>query len=644
MREHYTQLLCQAEHLANIGKLNEADTLCQYLVSKDPNYLDALFLSGNIAFYRSRWHEAADYFRRAAKLAPDNGVVLNNYGLALLEVARNNNGDEAESLSRAVQVFERATELDPNYFSALINLGLTYKELGSFDDAASYYHIALRLEPRNPDVWMQLGTLYSISFNYDEAIKCYLHLLDLSPTSPSEVFNRIAALYCYTGEIDNSVEYFRKSVDCSSIYEQARHFASNRLFHLHYLPHITPEEISRQHYLWGKSYFSKETIPPFLNSPEPDRIIKIGYVSGDFRMNAVSFFIQPVLAAHDPKKIKIYCYSNVLKKDIVTKQLIQHHKIIWREIAGITDTEACAMIRNDEIDILIDLSGHSGEHRLSLFALRPAPIQATWIGYPDTTGLPGMDYRITDFKADPPGLTEHLHTEKLLRLPISFLCYNPGRDFPREGEAPVTRNGYVTFGSMSNFSKINEPLLDIWCHILASVPDSQLVLRYRGQESDRIKNKLCDRLELNSESASRLVVLGHARSVVEQMEAYRSIDIALDTFPYHGTTTTCEALYMGVPVITLAGRSHLSRVGVSLLETVGLQDFIANDPGEYIEKAVALASNLPLLTTLRRNLRTILLNSPLCDNVSFTARLEEAYRSIWIQWCNNLKNNERYFR
>jgi predicted O-linked N-acetylglucosamine transferase (SPINDLY family) len=635
MPHNFHQLMSHAENMMNTGELHAADATCRYILHKNPGCVEALFTLGNIFFSRSIWQEAAEHYRSALFVDPNNAVILNNYGLALLETARNYNRDNHELFNEAIAAFERALEFRPDYFSALLNLGLINKESGNLESAIQYYRKAANIEPCNSDLWMQMGTLNAALYHFDKAIDCYLHLLKSNPKDPAEIYCRIATLYSYLGEIDKAVGFFNNSIETASITEQKRHYESNRLFTLHYLPQITPSGLAVEHRLWGNKYFYPKDTPVFLNTPEAKRKLRIGYVSGDFRMNAVFFFIQPVLAAHDPAKFEIYCYSNVEKKDIVTNQLIQKHRIVWQEIAGVEDNEACSLIRADKIDILVDLSGHSGQHRLPLFALRPAPIQITWIGYPDTTGLPSMDYRFTDEKADPPGHTEHLHTEELVRLPRTFLCYNPGRDFPSEGVPPFALNGFISFGTMSNFSKINDSTVEMWCKIMSKVPESRLVLRYRGQEWGRIHNQLSGKLELRGIPGTRLVLLGHATSIIEQIKAYQQIDIALDTYPYHGTTTTCEALYMGVPVITLAGRSHLSRVGVSLLETVGLKDFIANSEEEYIEKAVALAYNPQLIAVLRQNLRKIMLNSALCDNVTFTANLEEIYRSIWLRWCNS---------
>lgn len=629
----FSELITQAELLFNDCRVDEADTICRYLLLKDPANLEVLFLSGNIAFASSRVQDACEHFRRASILDPDNPVILNNYGLSLLETARNSN-NSMELLLISVRILERAVALSTEYVPALISLGRAHKELKNYAEALRCFGNALHSAPDNPVIWMQIGELHSAFYHHFKAIDCYSHLLHLAPQDKAVHLNRIAIEYTNIGEASTAVDYYRQAIAAAPIQGQKRQYASSRLFYLHYLPDISPEEIAVEHLDWGRSYFITSEFPAFLNTPETDRKLRIGYVSGDFRINAVLFFIQPVLAAHDPAAFEVYCYSNTKEKDVVTDQLIHKHRIIWREIRGIADDAAWSMIRTDRIDILVDLSGHCAENRLPLFALRPAPVQATWIGYPDTTGLPAIDYRITDAKTDPPGTTEHLHTEELVRLPRSFLCYNPGADFPEEGPPPCEQNGYITFGAMSNFTKVNDPLLDVWCRIMTVVPGSRLVLRYRGQERDQIHNKLAARLELNGISPARLQLLGRADSIVEQLNGYRLIDVALDTFPYHGTTTTCEALYMGVPVISLEGRSHHSRVGVSLLETVGLSEFVANNREEYIGKAVAISSDLPLLKALRRNLRSMILASPLCDNRTFTADLEELYRDLWIRWCN----------
>jgi predicted O-linked N-acetylglucosamine transferase (SPINDLY family) len=288
---------------------------------------------------------------------------------------------------------------------------------------------------------------------------------------------------------------------------------------------------------------------------------------------------------------------------------------------------------SDQIDILVDLAGHSSGNRLSLFARRVAPVQVNWIGYPNTTGLNEMDYRITDPKADPPGMTEKLHSEELVRLPDSFLCYRPGSDFPPENPLPMFVNRFVTFGSFSNFIKVTPDLLDMWARILGAVPNSRLFFRARGMTDARFQQDILPIFERHGVNSERITILGHARSVIDNLRDYHNLDIALDTFPYHGTTTTCESLYMGVPVITLAGRSHVSRVGVSLLQSVGIPDLIAETADDYVSAAIALANDLRRLLDLRKSLRGMVLASPLTDNITFTRHLEAAYRLMWQRWC-----------
>ncbi|BCS55985.1 tetratricopeptide repeat protein [Geobacter sp. SVR] len=622
-----------AEQLCTEGRDLEAAALCRDLLSRDPENLEAHFLLGNMAFRARDWKIAIFHFREACCLGGENPVLFNNLGLALLEGAQNSAPVADASLEEARHVLKKALAIRPDYVAAWKNLGLLLREQGDTAGAHHCFDQALAIAPDDFSLWLHKGALYTSSYHFDLAVGCYQRVLALSPDDPAEMLNRLATLRCYLGEIADAVVTFEQAISHAPIREQQICYASNRLFTLHYVPDMPPPEIARAHREWGTTYFPVAPPPRFANSLDPHRRLRVGYVSPDLRMNAVSFFIQPVLAAHDPAQVEVFCYANVKKPDIVTAQLQEGCRVIWRDIVSLSDDETLRLIRNDRIDILVDLTGHGGENRLPLFGLCPAPVQVTWIGYPDTTGLPAMDYRITDAKADPPGMTEHLHTEELVRLPHSFLCYSPGGDFPPEGPLPLLTNRYVTFGTMSNFSKINAPLMDIWCNILAQVPFSRLVLRYRGQERDRIYGELSRHLANRGIEPGRLLLLGHARSVVEQMRAYHLLDVSLDTFPYNGTTTTCEALYMGVPVITLAGRSHMARVGASLLETVGLEDLVAESAEEYVEKAVRLAGDLRRLLELRKGLRGMLMASPLTDRVTFTAQVEQAYRRMWHRWC-----------
>lgn len=633
MPESTEQRLLRAEQLIANGRFEEAVTVCTAVLQEDLRNIEALFLLGTVAFQKNSWHAASEFFSEAVRNAPDNPTLLNNLGLAYLESGRNSRPVDSIQLKQAITVLKKALALKSDYVAAWKNLGVAYRELG---DSAGAYHSftnGLSHDPANASLWLSLGSLYTGEYSFDRAIECYRRLMRLNPDDPAEVLNRLATLYCYIGKIVESEAAFQQAVACAPVMEQKRAYDMNRLFTIHYSPDLTPEQIADSHREWGETYFPHPVHVHFQNIPEPQRRIRIGYVSPDLRMNAVLFFIQPVLASHDPAQVEIFCYANVTKTDHATEQLRNHHQVVWRDIVALDDMTACQLIRDDRIDILVDLTGHGGDNRLPLFGLRPAPVQVTWIGYPDTTGLPTMDYRITDAIVDPPGLTEHLHTEQLLRLPGCFLCYRPGAEFPDATGLPLLKNGSITFGTMNNFSKINDRMVDVWCEILRQVPESRLMMRYRGKEWQRINDELSARFAHNGIAAHRLILLGHASSVVAQLQAYHEMDIALDTFPYNGTTTTFESLYMGVPVVSLAGRSHVARVGASILATLGLGDLVAESEQEYVKKTVALARDHAGLNMMRATLRTKLMQSPLTDSITFTRQLEQCYREIWQSWC-----------
>lgn len=626
-------MLDQAEKLLLHGAEEEAMILCRKVLHASPCHVEALYLLGVAAVNKQQWGNAIDCFRKACAGAEGLPVLLNNLGLALLEGSRQTAPVAGATLVEAAACLKQALTLQPDYLNAWENLGLVRRAEGKLDEAKDCMEQGLAVDPDAVSLWLQLAALHVATYHFDRAAFCYHKALQLKPEDPAEVLNRLATVQVYLGETIKALETFSRAITEAKIPEQKRSYTQNRLFTLHYPFEITPEQIAVEHSQWGKYFFKPARQQLFHNSPLPERRLRVGYVSPDFRMNAVSFFIQPILAAHNPAQVEVYCYANVEMPDIVTTQL-QNHPVIWRDIYALDDQEVFQQIQNDRIDILVELAGHGANNRLALFGLRPAPVQVTWIGYPDTTGLPAMDYRISDSIADPPGMTEQFHTEQLLRLDPCFLCYRPGDDFPQQAACPpVVNQGVITFGTMSNFSKINHVMLELWADIMSATPGSRLVLRYRGGEHERVRQELAAVLHTRGIADQRLILLGHATSVVQQLEGYHQIDIALDTFPYNGTTTTCEALFMGAPVVTLAGRSHVSRVGASLLQAVGLADLVCNAMEDYQATILDLAADIPRLATMRQTLRQQLLNSPLCDNRGTAARVEQLYRQIWRHWC-----------
>jgi predicted O-linked N-acetylglucosamine transferase (SPINDLY family) len=360
--------------------------------------------------------------------------------------------------------------------------------------------------------------------------------------------------------------------------------------------------------------------------------LRIGYVSPDFRNHSVAYFIEPVIREHSPDNFDVICYSHSFVQDHVTESIKQSAGD-WRDITRASDDVAYKLIREDGIDILIDLAGHTGNNRLPLFARKPAPVQISWIGYPATTGLSAIDYKIVDEYTDPSGITDQFYTERLLRLPDTFLCYLPDASIPAVGSLPALSSGYITFGSFNHFSKISPMVFSMWQDILRKIPTARLVIKTRSLSDPTVRDSVMKTFRNEGIAEERLELLSWSPSRREHLDLYNRIDIALDTFPYHGTTTTCEALSMGVPVVTLAGDTHCSRVGVSLLSNVGLPELIAYTPESYIEKAVTLANDLEKLQSLRVTLRDKMTLSPLSDAKRFTANLEKCYREIWKQWC-----------
>jgi predicted O-linked N-acetylglucosamine transferase (SPINDLY family) len=372
-------------------------------------------------------------------------------------------------------------------------------------------------------------------------------------------------------------------------------------------------------------------IQPHSNDRSRERRLRIGYVSSDFRQHSVGYFIEPVLAHHNHDRFEIFCYSNDIKEDEVTGRL-QSYADHWRRLIGLSDEQAANQIRADRIDILIDLSGHTRGNRLLVFARKPVPVQVTWLGYPTTTGLSTMDYRLTDGFADPVGMTEHFHSEQLVRLPECFSCYQPP-EAPEVSGLPAREKDYVTFGSFNNLAKINREVMAVWARILQAVPGSHLTLKNTGLGAGTVQQRVRETFMGLGVAPERLALLGNDPSSRAHLERYWNIDIGLDPFPYNGATTTCDALWMGVPLVALAGKTHAGRVGVSQLSNLELTELIGNTTEEYVAIATRLARDLERLSQLRAGLRARLAASPLTEAPRFTKNLEQAYLAMWKDWC-----------
>ena len=434
-----------------------------------------------------------------------------------------------------------------------------------------------------------------------------------------------------TGEVDLAVECYQRAVLNPDF--------DSHLFALNYSVGRTPAEVFAAHSEWGRRYRNQVPANHYGNTRSPGRKLRIGYVSGDFWNHAVVVSIDGVLQAHDHRGFEIVCYHNSPGSDETTARL-KGLASRWRKIAGLSDAEADALIRKDRIDILVDLSGHTEHNRLALFARKPAPIQATYLGYPNTTGLSTIDYRITDAIADPPGLTEALHTEELLRLPRCFLSYRPPAEAPAIGPLPARTNAWFTFGSFSNPAKWNDTVLRTWAAILRRMPRSRLLLHhsFAGNTTsvvyDALRARILGLFQCHGIAPDRISLIGYLPPP-EHLGLYNDIDLALDPFPYNGATGTCEAMWMGLPVVALEGATHASRVGMDILRTAGLDRFVARSIDEYVEIAVRTASQLAPLSRLRTGMRARMAKSPLMDGPGLARALEQAYRHMWQRWCEN---------
>lgn len=570
-----------AGFLAGQGRLDEAIAGFEAAVAQDSKNPQAWNnLSGPLKM-RGRMKESVAALRKAVALAPGNALIHNNLALAL----RLEEGC-AEALSHALL----AIQLKPDYADAYLNLGYIYNLTGQHEAAVEAMRRAIAIEPGNAIYHGALGHVQNGQGAVDAAVASFRRSLELDPNS---------ALV-----------------------------RSNLLMTLCYSPDIAPEDLFEEHRRFGEIHEAGLRPLPFATARDPEKRLRIGYVSPDFRTHSVSYFFEPVLAQHDRGQVEVFLYANHLHGDAVT-QRIRDMADHWREIRGLTDDEAAALIRSDGIDILIDLAGHSADNRLLMMARKPAPLQGTWIGYPNTTGLKAIDFRLTDVVADPLGLSDRLHTESLVRLPNGFLCFQPPEEAPCIEPIRPRALGQAIFGCFNNQAKVSSRVTGLWAQILKELPESVLMLKNRSMDDARARSEILGRFEAHGIDPARIKTVGRIPGRGGHLAAYNLVDISLDTYPYSGTATTCESLWMGTPVVSLAGATHVSRVSASLLHRVGLDDLVASTPDAYVALAVSLALDHARLAQLRLGLRDRMQASPLLDAKGLAREVEAACRQLW---------------
>ena len=534
----------------------------------------------------------------------------------------------------------------PEDLGLLYIAGMLATEAKDFPAAARCFFRILERAPREAPAYYHLGNTYLCHKKLYKSAACYRKALELEPNF-AEAANKLGfILSFYLGESREGIAALRRATGLAPDYDDPRVYLktpfrregaalgqSSLLFALSYNVLCTPAQLLDEHREWDRRFggpgrAARYThVPPMLDDVRGvDRPLRIGYVSPDLRRHAVSYFFEPLLIAHDRGQVEVYCYAEVGKEDEVTDRL-KAQADHWRTTVGHSDAEVARQIFDDGIDILVDLAGHTANNRLQVFTYKPAPIQVSYLGYCTTTGLEAMDYWITDAVVTPEDTVERT-TETILRLPRCWLCYRPDPAAP--AVVPRPKTGPVTFGSFNQYSKISDDVVRLWSQVLEEVPHARLLLKAWPFSDKQVCASLRERFARHGVDGARIELRGVTRQ--GYLAEYGEVDIALDPFPHTGGATTTDALWMGAPVVTLAGERMIERQGVSLLSTVGLDDLIATDHADYVAKAVALAQNPERRTKLRAELRDRMAASELCDGRGLAAALEAAYRGMWERY------------
>jgi predicted O-linked N-acetylglucosamine transferase (SPINDLY family) len=667
------------------GRLDLAEDIYRRILAVEPEHAEAWHLTGVVAHQRGQHEAAAQAIRRAIDLQPSDARFHNNLGeayrasgqnqeavacyrraveLAPLYVTAHVNLGVAlravGSLEEALTAYRQAREINPRSAEALSGMGNTWRELGDLHQAVDCYRRAIQSNPELAEVHSNLGLALQQQGNLDEALDCCRRAVQLKPDL-AHAHNNLGLVLRERGELDQAVACYGQAIqlqpDLAAAYnnlgsvlkDQAllddaiTHFeramqitpqspdaASNQAYTLLFHPQYDARRIYDAHRRWNDRYAAPlaASVRPHANDRSPNRRLRVGYVSPDFCNHVVGRNLLPLFAHHDRQAFDVVCYAGVAQPDHVTERL-QAGANTWRNVCGLSDESLAEHIRQDRIDILVDLSLHMAGNRLLVFARKPAPVQVTFAGYPGTTGLSAIDYRLTDPYLDPPGADDSSYAEQSIRLPHSFWCYEPSEEAPEVNPLPATATGQITFGCLNNFCKVNPPVLRLWAAVLRRVKRSRLLmLAPLGAHRQRIYDLL--KQEGIAEDRLTLVPPQHSR---RYLELYHQIDLVLDTVPYNGHTTGLDAFWMGVPVVTLVGQTVVGRAGLSQLTNLGLAELAGHTPDDFVRIAVDLAADVLRLAELRATLRQRMRNSPLMDAPRFAHDVQTTYHTAWRQWC-----------
>jgi predicted O-linked N-acetylglucosamine transferase (SPINDLY family) len=582
------------------GRLNEAEAIYSRRLEQRPDDPDALHLLGIVHWQRGNPASAADMIRRAIGISPLMADYHNDLGRVLSTMGKTQD---------AIAAYRRALELRSDYAEAHNNLAGALAGIGQTDEAAENYQRALALKPESEEFRRNLA----------QTIKTAL---------VSEVTQGNDCIDA--GDIDGAITHYRKAIATFPAHIAAH---DNLIYALYFHPGYDEQMIFQELEQWEQRHAAPlaATWRPHENSRDPERKLKIGYVSPDFFAQAECFFTVPLFRSHDRSRFEIHAYASVRKPDGVTEQL-RSHCDQWHDVLLMSDQTLAEQIRRDGIDILVDLTMHMSRSRLLVFARKPAPVQVAWLAYPGSTGLSAMDYRLSDRFLDPPGMPMQWSSEETVSLPDCWCCYDPlGQVAP----AAPRPGGPVCFGSLNHPRKLSEPTLRLWATLLRNVTDATLLMLVRSTEQ---RKRIVKLFETESIDPKRLEFVD-SQGRMQYLRTYDRIDIVLDPLPYNGITTTCDALWMGVPVVSITGKTAAGRAGSSILHAVGLPELVASDPQQFVNIAAALALDRPRLAGLRSTLRERITRSPMMDAQRFAENLEAAYRTMWRAWCENMSNH-----
>lgn len=594
------------------GDLEAAHAGYRAALEADPRHVGAIMGLGLIAYAHGDPATALPLLEEAQRLAPRDPAVLNNYGLTLSAAGR-----EEEALS----AWKRVLMLEPRFADAHVNLGNAEARAGRAEAAIQRYRAALAADPRSFGASANLGGLLLARRAYSEAVRWLDHAAKLEPGN-ADVRVNLGRAWSECGHARRAIVAFEEAL---RLRPPDRAAASNLLLALHYADDVPASSIAQAHRAWGRSIEPQGPAPRPAPRPGRQARLRVGLLSGDFNDHPVMRFLLPVLEHRDPARLELRCYHTGQREDAVTAHARRLADAFF-PVRELDDAALAARLAAERLDVLVDLAGHSAYGRPAVLAARVAPLQATWLGYLDTTGLASVDYRITDAVADPPGLTESLHVERLWRLPALW-SYRPHAEAPPVAKAPSEGAGIVTFGSTNNPAKLSDAALSLWADVLAQVPGSRLLVH--AHDDPLCRDRVAKHLAGRAVAPERVAFFGRDSSAAGYLQRYAAIDILLDTTPYSGGTTSCDSLWMGVPVVTLAGDRPFSRTSAAVLHAAGFPQWAAASRESYVATAAALAADLPGLAALRRSLRDRVAASRLCDERAIAEDFATALASMW---------------